>query len=106
MHYHRHTRTSPHDRSWQQIYLIIADYITKRVEAFPLPNQEAKTVADKLVNEVICHFGVPLMIHSDQGQNFKSALFAKVCQLQKTRMTPYHPPSHGMVERYNRTLEM
>ena len=89
--------------------LIVADYFTKWVEAFPLPNQEAKTVADKLVNEVICRFGIPLIIHSDQGRNFESALFAELCLLldiQKTRTTPYHPQSDGMVERFNRTLEM
>ena len=99
----------PMTEAGNKYILIIADYFTKWVEAFPLPNQEAKTVADKLVNEVICRFGVPLMIHSDQGGNFESALFAEVCQLldiQKTRTTPYHPQSDGMVERYNRTLEM
>ena len=89
--------------------LIIADYFTKWVEAFPLPNQEARTVADKLVNEVVCRFGIPLIIHTDQGRNFESALFAEICQLldiKKTRTTPYHPQSDGMVERFNRTLEM
>ena len=87
---------------------IIADYFTKRVETFPLPNQEAKTVADKLVNEVICRFGIPLIIHSDQGRNFESALFAELCLLldiQKTWTTPYHPQSDDMVEQFNRTLE-
>ena len=99
----------PKTEAGNKYILIIADYFTKWVEAFLLPNQKAKTVADKLVNEVICRFGVPLMIHSDQGRNFESALFAEVCQLldiQKTRTTPYHPQSNGKVERYNRTLEM
>ena len=49
------------------------------------------------------------MIHSDQGRNFESVLFAEVCQLldiQKTQATPYHPQSDGMVERCNSTLEI
>ena len=73
-----------------------------------LPNQEARTVADKLVNEVVCQFCIPLIIHTDQGRNFELALFAEMCQLldiKKTRMTPYHPQSDGMVERFNCTLE-
>ena len=57
--------------------LVIADYFSKWTEAFPMPDQEASTVADLLVKEVICWFGVPLLIQSDQGRNFESALFSK-----------------------------
>ena len=88
--------------------LIVADYFTKWVEAYPMPNQEATTVAKLLVREFICRFGVPLLIHSDQGRNFGSELFAEMCRLlgiKKTRTTPYYPQSDGMVECFNRTLE-
>ena len=88
--------------------LIVADYFTKWVEAYPMPNQEATTVAELLVREFICRFGVPLLIHSDQGRNFESELFAEMCRLlgiKKTRTTPYHSQSDGMVECFNRTLE-
>jgi hypothetical protein len=47
--------------------LLIADYFTKWPEAYSLPNQEAITVAEVLMKEYICRFGVPLEIHSDQG---------------------------------------
>ena len=89
--------------------LVISDYFTRWVEAYPLPNQEAPVVAKLLVNEWICRFGVPEVIHSDQGKNFESHLFAEVCHLlgmEKTRTTPYHPQSDGLVERFNRTLRM
>ena len=57
---------------------------------------------------MICRFGVPLEIHSDQGHNFESALFQEMCRLlgmTKTRTTPLHPQSDGMVEWMNRTIE-
>ena len=98
----------PCTRMGNKYILIVADYFSKWVEAFPMPNQEASTVADLLVKEVVCRFGVPLLIHSDQGRNFESAVFTEMCQMlgmYKTRTTPYHPQSDGMVERFNRTLE-
>ena len=73
-----------------------------------MPNQEAITVANILVTEVVSRFGVPVSIHSDQGRNFESSLSAEMCSLlgvEKTRTTPLHPESDGMVERFNRTLE-
>ena len=91
-----------------QFILIAADYFSKWVEAYALPNQEATTVAEFLVKEFVARFGVPLMLHSDQGRNFESVVFLEMCALlgiTKARTTPLHPQSDGMVERFNRTLE-
>lgn len=66
-----------------------ADYFIKWPEAFALPNQQATTVAKVLVQEVICRFGVPLEIHSDQGRNFESALYVDCWGLQKLKTHPY-----------------
>ena len=87
--------------------LVVSDYFTKWTESYPIPNQEAATVAEKLVSEFICRFGVPRELHSDQGTNFESKVFGEICKLldiQKTRTTPLHPQSDGQVERFNRTL--
>ena len=76
------------------------------MEAFPLPNQKAKTVAHSLVCDFICRFGSPLEIHSDHGQTFESNVFQEVSQLlemTKTRPTPYHPSSERLVERFTQT---
>lgn len=73
-----------------------------------LPNQEAVTVAQKLVDEVICRYGVPEIIHTDQGSNFESQLIHELCdylQITKTRTSPYHAQSDGMVEIFNKTLQ-
>jgi transposase InsO family protein len=64
-------------------------------------------VAKLLVEEVIVRFGTPYVIHTDKGVQFESNLFQEMCrllQIQKTRTTPYHPQSDGMVERNNRTI--
>ena len=51
--------------------LVIADYLSKWTEAFPMKNKCADTVADILVGNIILRFGMPLVIHSDQGENLR-----------------------------------
>lgn len=87
--------------------MVVGDYFSKWMEAIPLPNQEASTVANHLIDEVFMRYSVPEQLHSDQGRQFESQLIAEVCKLlhiKKTRTTPYHPQCDGMVERFNRTL--
>ncbi|GFX71364.1 hypothetical protein TNCV_2453751 [Trichonephila clavipes] len=83
------------------------DYFTKWPDAYPIPKQEASTVAEVLVQHWISRFGVPLQLHSDQGRNFDSAVCRKLCEIlaiDKTRTTALYPQSDGMVERFNRTI--
>ena len=87
--------------------LVATDYFTRWTEAYPLPNQEAITVAKKLTQEFFFRFSVPEQLHSDQGRQFESQLIAEICSLlkiKKTRTTSYHPQGDGLVERFNRTL--
>jgi hypothetical protein len=87
--------------------LVIGDYFTRWMEAYPISNQKTEIIAQKLVMEFISRFGIPLELHSDQGTNFQSELMNSICSLleiSKTRTTAYHPSSNGMVERLNRTL--
>ena len=89
-------------------FLCVAmDYFTKWPEAYALPNHEATTVAEVLVEQLFSRFGVPAELHSDQGREFESEVFQECCKLlgvRKTRTTPLRPQSDGLVERFNRTL--
>ena len=52
-------------------------------------------------------YGFPLFLHSDQEKEFDNAMIHKLSELLgtvKTKTTPYHPRSDGLVERFNRTL--
>ena len=90
------------------VYILsVIDYFTKWPEAYALPNQEAETVADALLGGILSRFGLPDTLHSDQGRNFESRVFAAMCSrlgIQKTRTTPLRPQSDGLVERLHRTL--
>ena len=78
----------PKTETGNEYILIAQDYFTKWVEAFPVPNQQATTVAEVLVNQFFCRFRVPMELYSDQGRNFESVVFQKICkllQITKTR---------------------
>jgi len=56
---------------------------------------------------VVSRFGVPTEVHTDQGRNFDSRLFLELALLlgiKKTRITPLHPQSNGIVERQYQTV--
>jgi hypothetical protein len=94
--------------------LITLDYITKWLEAYAIPNQEASTMADVLVTNFFCHFGILLELHRGQGYNFKSRLMQEVLlRVNKTHTSAPPPPpprggggqSDNMVEPYIRMVE-
>ena len=51
--------------------LVITDHFSKWVEAYPIPNQEAITVAQKLVDEFLCRLSTPEQLHADQDLSLK-----------------------------------
>ena len=98
----------PESYDGNKYILVIADYFSKWVDAWPMKNMETPTIVDILIQHVICQWGVPLFIHSDRGTQFESDLFQQLCSclgITKTKTTAYRPQSDGMVERMNRTIE-
>lgn len=97
----------PPSYSGNKYLLTFQDDLTKFSDAIPLPDAEAKTVAEKFVTLIVCKHGLPETILTDQGTNFLSSLFSETCKLlkiQKLQTTPYHPESNGALERSHRTL--
>ena len=86
--------------------LVVQDYMTKWVEAIPIPNQTAKRITTELVN-IFSRYGLPDILHSDQGRNFESTILHQTLDafgVAKSRTTAYHPAGDGLVERFNRSL--
>ena len=73
--------------------LKVVDHFTKHVEAYALADQEATTVSRVFLNEFVSWYGVPDVLHTDQGANFESNLFKELFQMlniKKTRTISYH----------------
>lgn len=97
----------PVSRRGNRYVLVIMDYFSKFVRIFPMPNQKTETVMEALLHWVQ-ELGVPERLHTDQGAQFESLMMRELYQrlgIHKTRTTPYHPESDGMVERFMRTLK-
>jgi hypothetical protein len=83
------------------------DYFTNWLEAYATPNQEASTVAEALVTNFFCPFGVPQELQSDMGHNFESRLITGVAMSgsEKDAIMPLHPQLDGTVEGYIKMVE-
>ena len=90
-----------------QYILVVGCYFSKWTEAYALPNHTAETVADVLMRQFICRFGIPLSLHTDQGREFDSEIIRELCRLlgiTKSKTVSYRPQSDGLIERMNRTV--
>jgi hypothetical protein len=91
------------------LYIILAiDYFTKWAEARAIRANDAASAAKFVFESIVCRFGTPEAIVTDQGSNFEAKLFQNLCELmgvKKLRSTSYHHETVGLVERLVRTLK-
>lgn len=78
------------------------------IEATPLQDISASTVAIAFLNTWIAFFGVPLHVITDRCSQFKSKLFKDlptIIGFHRFCTTSYHPQTNGIIERQHRTLK-
>uniref|UniRef100_A0A2N9FVX8 Integrase catalytic domain-containing protein n=1 Tax=Fagus sylvatica TaxID=28930 RepID=A0A2N9FVX8_FAGSY len=92
----------------QAKFLVVAiDYFTKWVEAEPLATITEKNVKNFVWKGVICRFGIPRVLVSDNGKQFDNGPFRELCaqlNIKNHYSSPRHPQANGQVEVTNRTL--
>ena len=96
----------PETHDGMKYILTFQDGFSKYVCTSLIPCKEAAIVANRLIEDWICLFGVPTRIHTDQGKEFHNNLWTELCdrlQVKKTVTPPYNPQSNP-VERFHRTL--
>ncbi|RWS23056.1 Pol polyprotein-like protein, partial [Leptotrombidium deliense] len=99
----------PMSESGNKYVIVVTDYLTKCVECKAVPKATAWEVAKMIVEMVLCRHGCPQKILSDRGLQFLSKVAKNIYDLMNTahvKTTSYHPQTNGLVERFNRTLNI
>ena len=84
------------------------DYFTKWVEAEPLATITKKKVRNFVWRSIICRFGIPRALVSDNGKQFDNSKFRDFCAklgIKNYYPPPAHPQSNGQAEITIRTLK-
>nr|XP_004252415.1 uncharacterized protein K02A2.6-like [Solanum lycopersicum] len=92
----------PSSSNGHRFILVVIDYFTKWVEAASYKSVTKKVVADFVPKNLICMFGVPESIITDNGANLKSHLMRDICEKFKIthrNSTAYCPQMNGSKRR-------
>ena len=56
---------------------------------------------------IVCRYGLPAMVRTDQGQEFSGefSAYLKAHGILHRRISTRNPRANGQIERYNRTIE-
>ena len=98
----RHRRPLPVTENKKKYILTVQDCLTKYSDAIPLKTIDSVAIAVTLAENIICRFGCPQIIHTDQGSNFLSRImkvFCRIFQIKQIKSTAFHPQSLGGLER-------
>ena len=89
-------------------FLVIGiNYFTKWVEAEPLAKITQQNVKNFVWKSVVCRFGVPRVLMSDNGRQFDNTPFRDFCEqlrINNHYSSPSHPQANGQVEVANQSL--
>lgn len=97
-----------HGDGGQHVIMTFIDALSRYLVAVPAENATAETAARVFVTEIICKFGSPQILVTDNGTSFTAELFEHVCKiLGVTHLTtaPYAPQSNGSIERVHQTMK-
>ena len=89
-------------------YILVAiDYFTKWVEVASYSVLKAKHVAQFIENNIICWYGVPQEIISDNGSHFKGEVrtIMELYNIGHHKSSPYRQQTNGAVVAVNKSIK-
>ena len=91
----------------KKLLLVATDYFSKWIEAEAFASIKDKEATQFIWKNIVCRFGIPGTIISDNGPQFDSRVYRNFYQELKIKnlySTPRHPQSNGQAEASNKTL--
>lgn len=91
----------------KRFILVVTDYFTKWVEAEAYERIREQEVERFLWKHVICRFGIPKEIVTDNGPQFITQSLKDFCRgfkIKLTYSTPRYPQANGLAEATNKTI--
>ena len=91
----------------KKLLLVATDYFIKWVEAEAFSSIKDEDVTQFIWKNIVCRFGVPRSIVSNNGPQFNSRVYRNFCHELKIKnlySTPRYPQSNGLAEASNKTL--
>ena len=89
-------------------FLVVGiDYFIKWVEAKPLAKITQQNVKNFVWKSIVCRFGVPRVLVSDNGRQFDNTPFRDFCEqlgINNHYSSPSHPQANGQAKVANRSL--
>lgn len=89
-------------------FLVVAiNYFTKLVEAKPLASITKEQVRKFIWSSIVCRFGIPHTLISDNGRQFDNRLFNQCCEelgIQYHFSAPTYPRANWQVEVTDRII--
>jgi len=87
--------------------MIAIEALTKHLEAVPIRNKEASTVAYALLHNVIAKFGAPGQVVTDSGTEFRGQFdqLLRDCMIDHATISTDHPQANGQAERMVQTVK-
>jgi len=89
-------------------YLVVAiEYFTKWIEAEPVAQITAYKIQHFVCMNIVCCFGVPKRLVSDNSTQFASQQLGKLCtevEIKHVFASVEHPQTNGQIEFANRVL--
>ena len=88
--------------------IVAVDYFTKWVEAEALATITESKTTSFIWRSIICRFGIPNAIVTDNGKQFDNANFRTFCStlgIRNAFSSPAHPQANGQVEAVNKIIK-
>jgi transposase-like protein len=91
----------PLSQAGNRYVMVAVEAFTKHMEAIPIPDKEASTVAFHFLHNVLARFGAPGQVVTDNGKEFEGAFadLLRQCHIDHCRSSPAHPQANGQAEK-------